>query len=60
MGEIVRIADAVKPKTYNKQAKVKLAQDLIGEKSVCMKMPRCCHINRAFIAERPHELCAAS
>ena len=43
MGEIVRIADAVKPKTYNKQAKVKLAQDLLGEKSVCMKMPRCCH-----------------
>ena len=41
MGEIVRIADAVKPKTFNKQAKVKLAQDLLAEKSVCRHRIKC-------------------
>jgi hypothetical protein len=35
MGEFVRIADSVKPKALNKQAKVKLAQDSLAQLQVC-------------------------
>ncbi len=38
MSEMVRIAEAVKPKSLNKHAKVKMAQDLLAETqvSVCV------------------------
>ena len=36
MGEFVRIADSVKPKALNKQAKVKLAQDSLAQLQVTL------------------------